>query len=192
MSNSSREYADILTGKLFQGSQYVCYKCFVVVSFDGDNSEDIETFLNKAVEGSCEGLMVKTLDDFYQPARRSLNWLKLKKDYMDGMSDSLDLVPIGAYYGKGKRTGVFGAYIVAAYDEDEGEFQSITKIGTGFKDADLELHNNFFKTVIAESKPSNYVCDMKPDVWFHPKQVWEVRAADLSISPIHKAGKHAN
>lgn len=61
------------------------------MSFDGDNSEDIEVFLNKAVEGSCEGLMVKTLNDFYQPAKRSLNWLKLKKDYMDGMADSLDL-----------------------------------------------------------------------------------------------------
>ena len=84
---------------------------------------------------------------------------------------------------------MFGAYIVAAYDEDEGEFQSITKIGTGFKDQDLETHNAFFKNCIAESKPSSYVCDMKPDVWFHPKQVWEVRAADLSISPIHKAGE---
>jgi len=156
-------------------------------SFDGKDAEDIGTFLNKAVEGNCEGLMVKTLEDTYQPARRSLNWLKLKKDYMNNLADSLDLVPIGAFYGKGKRTGVYGAYILASYDENEGEFQSITKIGTGFSDQALKEHTEFFEKNIASEKPQSYVCDMIPDVWFNPVQVWEVRAADLSISPVHKA-----
>eukprot|EP00510_Aplanochytrium_minuta_P001525 CAMPEP_0184019092 /NCGR_PEP_ID=MMETSP0954-20121128/8549_1 /TAXON_ID=627963 /ORGANISM="Aplanochytrium sp, Strain PBS07" /LENGTH=714 /DNA_ID=CAMNT_0026300699 /DNA_START=62 /DNA_END=2206 /DNA_ORIENTATION=- len=156
-------------------------------SFDGKSEEDIAAFLNKAVEGSCEGLMVKTLEDTYQPARRSLNWLKLKKDYMNNLADSLDLVPIGAFYGKGKRTGVYGAYILASYNEDEGEFQSITKIGTGFSDTALKEHTAFFENHVLNDKPSNYVCDMSPDVWLNSVQVWEVRAADLSISPIHKA-----
>lgn len=74
--------------------------------------------------------MVKTLVDnsTYEPTRRSLNWLKLKQDYIDGLADSFDLVPIAAYLGKGKRTGVYGAYLLATYSEDDEEFQAITKV----------------------------------------------------------------
>lgn len=156
---------------------------------DGDTAI-LEEFLDTAVKSQCEGLMVKTLDEnaTYQPSYRSLNWLKLKKDYLEGMGDSVDLVPIGAYYGRGKRTGVYGAYLLACYDVDTEEYQSVCKIGTGFSDEDLKTLSASLNDHIISEKSSQYnVCStLECDVWFDACQVWEVKAADLSKSSTHK------
>ena len=134
--------------------------------------------------------MVKTLDDNakYEPSKRSLNWLKLKKDYLEGLGDSVDLVPIGAFYGKGKRTGTYGAYLLACFDEPSNSFQSVCKIGTGFSDENLVKLMNIFEDKIIETPADNYVFgdSLKCDVWLEASQVWEVMAADLSASSTHK------
>ncbi|KAJ2081920.1 ATP-dependent DNA ligase Cdc17, partial [Coemansia sp. S100] len=154
--------------------------------------EDIQEFLELSVEENCEGLMIKTLDgesSSYEPSKRSMNWLKLKKDYVDGLGDSLDLVVIGAYFGKGKRVGAYGSYLLACYDPDREEYQTICNIGTGFSEADLESHKSQLdQSVIAAPKPYYAVSDKsKPDIWFEPTQVWEVKAADLSLSSTYLA-----
>lgn len=156
--------------------------------------EEIQTLLEDSVKASCEGLMVKMLDgveSHYEPSRRSQNWLKVKKDYLSGAGDSLDLVVLGAYYGKGKRTSVYGAFHLACYNPNTEQYETVCNIGTGFSEALLtELHETLSPLVIDRAKPfydHSAGKNDQPDVWFEPKYVWEVKTADLTLSPRYRA-----
>ncbi|KAJ7244781.1 DNA ligase I [Mycena haematopus] len=162
-------------------------------SSDGETTDEIQAFLEQSVKDGCEGLMVKMLEtdaSFYEPSRRSINWLKLKKDYLAGVGDSLDLVVVGGYYGKGKRTDVYGAFLLACYDAESEQFQTICKIGTGFSEEVLQSHYDVLKPLeLTKVRGDIKVGGAKPDVWFEPQVVWEVLTADLSLSPVYMAAQ---
>ncbi|MXQ89003.1 hypothetical protein E5288_WYG020034 [Bos mutus] len=152
-------------------------------SLDTKDSEQIAEFLEQSVKDSCEGLM--------EIAKRSHNWLKLKKDYLEGVGDTLDLVVIGAYLGKGKRAGRYGGFLLASYDEESEEFQAICKLGTGFSDEELEEHHQRLQALVLPTLRSYVRADgaVAPDHWLDPSDVWEVKCADLSLSPIYPAAR---
>ena len=161
---------------------------------DTADVEEIQTLLDDSVKASCEGLMVKMLDtedSGYEPSKRSRNWLKVKKDYLAGIGDSLDLVVLGAYHGKGKRTSWYGAFLLAAYNPKTQMFETVCNIGTGFSEQLLdELHIELSQTVIDQRKPfysHSTTKNDQPDVWFEAKYVWEVKTADLTLSPRYRA-----
>ena len=162
---------------------------------DADSFEAIEEFLNDSIKDCCEGLMVKTLDQnaTYEPSKRSLNWLKLKKDYLDsGIGDSLDLVVVGADYGQGKRVGYYGSFLLACYNDDAECYETVCKIGTGFSDENLQkIHEQLQPIELDNAPPLLKYKEKNIDVWIQPKYVWEIKAADLSVSPMYLAGKGA-
>lgn len=122
----------------------------------------------------------------------NLTLVQVKKDYLAGVGDSLDLVVLGAYHGRGKRTSVYGAFLLACYNPATESYESICNIGTGFSEQALEeLHAQLSQIVIDRPKPfysHSPGGQHQPDVWLEPRYVWEVKTADLTLSPRYKAG----
>ena len=161
----------------------------VVQQIVSSKLNQIENFFSKAEDDGCEGLMLKQLNSQYRAGAREFLWMKLKKEYGNGntLRDSFDLTVIGALLGKGKRTGYYGALLLAVYDKNSDTFQSICKVGTGFSDRDLELIYNELKNYVVEEKYYNVNSNMKMDIWFTPRLVLEIRASEITLSPSHTA-----
>ncbi|XP_058179311.1 DNA ligase 6 isoform X1 [Rhododendron vialii] len=150
----------------------------------------MKSFLDDALSSSCEGIMVKSLDvdAGYSPSKRSDSWLKVKRDYVEGLGDSLDLVPIGAWHGNGRKAGWYSPFLVACYEPDTQEFQSVCRVMSGFSDSFyVEMKEFFSGDKMLSRKPLYYQTAEVPDMWFSPELVWEIRGADFTVSPVHKA-----
>jgi DNA ligase-1 len=114
-------------------------------------------------------------------------WIKLKRDYRSELSDTLDLVVVGALAGRGRRAGMYGALLLAAYDPDNDRFQTVCKCGTGFSDAELASLPQRLAPLARDEKPARVDARRHADVWFEPAVVVEVLAAELTLSPTHTA-----
>lgn len=148
--------------------------------------DQVEDFLETAINAGCEGLMLKQLDSPYRAGARGSNWLKLKREYRNELGDSLDLVVVGAFYGRGRRTGRYGALVLAAYDKKTDTFPSVCKVGTGFTDESLDQIYQILSDKITVKKDSRIYSGLEADVWFEPEVVIEIVASEITLSPIHK------
>ncbi len=149
--------------------------------------DELEEFFLKAIEDGAEGVVVKAIhgNAIYQAGARGWLWIKYKRDYKSEMIDTVDLVAVGAFYGKGRRAGKYGALLMAAYDPDTDTFKTVCKVGSGFTDEDLDKMIEMFEPYIIPHKHPRVDSKMKPDVWFTPAIVAEIIGAELTLSPLH-------
>jgi DNA ligase 1 len=154
-----------------------------------DGPETLELFFEQAIADGCEGLLCKSLGPTagYQAGARGWLWIKLKRDYRTELSDTLDLVVVGALAGRGRRAGMYGALLLAAYDAEADVFWTVCKCGTGFSDAELAALPQRLAPLARPDRPARVDARMVPDVWFEPGLVVEVVGAELTLSPIHTA-----
>jgi DNA ligase-1 len=147
---------------------------------------NIEDFLENSINSGCEGLMIKDLSSSYVAGSRGNNWLKLKREYRNELGDSLDLVVIGAFFGKGRRTGRYGTLLLGSYNDSNDTFESICKVGTGFTDENLDQLYQILSSKVTLKKNTRIESNMEADVWFEPELVIEIVASEITLSPIHK------
>ena len=149
----------------------------------------LEAAFEQAVTDGCEGLVCKSVGpaSVYQAGARGWQWIKLKRDYRTELSDTVDLVVVGAFYGRGRRAGVYGALLLAAYDPDEEVFRTVTKCGTGFSDAELAELPARLAPLARPQRPARVDSRQEPDVWFEPGVVLEILSAELTLSPNYTA-----
>ena len=158
-----------------------------------NNEVELEKFFLEAIENGCEGLVCKSLapDSVYQAGARGWLWIKYKRDYKSEMTDTVDLVAVGAFHGRGKRAGAYGALLLATYDPDADTFETVTKCGTGFTDQDLEKLPKMLKNHVVGRKHARVQSLIEAEVWFEPNVVLEVLGAEVTLSPIHTCATNA-
>jgi len=151
-----------------------------------NSKEQVLEILENSINSGCEGLMLKQLNSTYRAGIRGSNWLKLKREYQNDLGDSLDLIVVGAFFGKGRRTGKYGTLLVATYNDEEDTFPSICKVGTGFTDESLDQLYQILSPKVTLKKNPRIVSEMEADVWFEPELIIEIVASEITQSPIHK------
>ena len=150
--------------------------------------EDISEILENSINSGCEGLMLKVLNSPYRAGTRGNNWLKLKREYQNELGDSLDLVVVGAFFGRGRRTGKYGTLLLSTYNSESDTFPTICKVGTGFTDENLDQLFQILSNKVILKKNPRVESSIEADVWFEPELVLEIVASEITLSPIHKTG----
>lgn len=150
----------------------------------------LDEYMMEAVENGCEGLVIKSVkeDASYQAGARGFLWIKYKRDYKIELGDTLDLVAVGAFAGRGRRTGTFGALLMAAYNGEKDVFETVCKLGTGFNDEILSQLPVMFQDEQINQVHPRVESKIEADYWFVPRRVLEVRGAEVTLSPSHTCG----
>ena len=157
-----------------------------------ESGEELESYFDEQISMGLEGIIAKRIDAPYVAGKRNFNWIKLKRIEKGNLDDTIDAVILGYYSGKGKRAGFgIGALLVGLFIDKEDRFESVAKIGTGLTDQEWREYKAACDEIKVNEQPHNVVVakELTPDVWVAPKLVTIIRADEISVSPLHSAGK---
>ena len=167
----------------------------------------LREYHKKQLAEGLEGVLVKQIDGQYMPGRTGFNWVKFKEseDSRAKLADTLDVVIMGYYLGKGKRNKFgMGAFLIGVRGEhsrsvgalhsgsvgNEDQILTLAKVGTGITDEIFKELKERLQVIKSGRKPDQYKVSkiLEPDVWVEPKIVVEVAADEITVSPTHSAG----
>jgi len=154
-----------------------------------ESEKEIEEFFIMALQEGCEGLMAKSIaeDSIYRAGARGFLWIKYKKEYRSEMIDTVDLVTVGAFAGRGRRGGLYGALLMATYNPEEDRFETVCKLGSGFDDEFLAALPKMLESSRIAVKHPRLWTKLEADYWFEPSLVLEVLGSEITLSPVHTA-----
>lgn len=155
------------------------------------DSDKVQELHDMFLEEGFEGAVIKMWKGEYLPGRQGWNWVKIKEaeGTTGKLSDTLDLVILGYYSGRGKRTGFgIGAFLVGLLKDES--WVSLAKVGTGLTDEEFRNLKRRLDGLEVANKPSNYLVSgtLVPDVWVEPSVVVEIAADEVTKSPSHAGG----
>jgi DNA ligase-1 len=155
-----------------------------------DSSVELDKMIDTAAETGCEGLVIKAIgsSSIYQAGSRGFLWIKYKREYRSEMADTVDLVIVGAFAGRGRRAGTYGALLMASYDEEFDIFKTVCKLGTGFDDVTLARLPKMLEEDRIDNIHPRVKSKIEADFWFIPKKVLELFGSELTLSPSHTCG----
>lgn len=155
-----------------------------------DDPRVIQQFFDEAIERGMEGIVAKRLDAPYQAGARGFHWIKLKRSYKGELSDTIDVVIVGYFRGRGMRAKFgIGALLGAVYDPDSDTFKTVAKIGSGLTEEEWVRIRELLDQIRTEHRPARVESVLEPDVWVEPRYVVTVLADEITRSPVHTCGK---
>jgi DNA ligase-1 len=155
-----------------------------------DSPEKLEKFFEASVTSGLEGIIAKDLNAPYVAGARKFSWVKYKRSMQGKLSDTLDLVIVGYFMGRGQRAEFgFGGLLCAVYNKSKDVFETISRIGTGFKEAQMTELESKLSKIKLEKKPARVESEIEPTFWTQPKYVVTINADEITRSPIHTCGR---
>ena len=154
--------------------------------------DKLQEHWQKYVDEGLEGIISKKKDAIYTPGKRNFNWIKLKKVNESSVEDTLDCVVMGYYLGKGARQKLgIGGFLVGVLNTESGEVESLSKVGTGLTEREWVQLKDKIDKIKVEKRPDNFIVDksLYPDVWASAELIVEIKADEITLSPMHKASR---